>query len=204
MRELPWCVIDTETTGLRTEDGARMIEIAMVRLENGEVTDVFTTLLDAGVTVTDEITEINRITQDDLAGAPTFADVADAVEARLAGCVVVAHNVSFDWKFVRSEFAHVGRDTPPAKLVCTVEGARQHLPELGRHRLGMVCDHFGITLDGWHAALADTMACAQVCDRLLDLAEAKGRGTLARHPWFDRFVPTAELPQVAHKARVEA
>lgn len=200
MRDLTWVVIDTETTGLNPSDGARMLEIAMVRLEPGtlEVSDVFTTLVNPGVPVA--ATEIHRITQGEIDIAPSFLEVAPAISARLEGCVVVGHNVSFDWKFLSAEYSLAGLEIPSAPLVCTLEGARQHLP-LERHRLGMCCEHLGISLEGWHAALADTMATAELAKRLLDLAEAKGKGKLADQAWYSKVIKTEELPQVRVAAR---
>lgn len=191
MKDLTWCVIDTETTGLSPDDGARVIELAMMRVENGEITDVYTTLLNPHGDV--GATEIHRIEQHMVETAPDFVEVADAVTARLQGCVVVGHNITFDWKFMQSEYARCGLEAPPAPLVCTLEGAREHL-DIPRHKLGLCAEHLGIDLTGWHAAEADTRACVELCKVLLDRAEAKGRGRLARREWFNQVIPVGDLP----------
>lgn len=215
--DLPLTFVDTETTGLDPDKGARLLEIALVRVERGQVTDTFTTLVDAGVDVPDYITDVNRITNDDLVGAPKFADVADAVTQRMAGTTVVAHNLTFDWKFLVAEYKRAGLQAPDAPGFCTLELAREMLT-LPRHRLVDCCDHYGITLDGAHAALADTVACAEVAQKLLELAETRGGGTVdldeARpgrdvrpwrtenlRAWFETFVPTDQLVVPAIKPR---
>lgn len=213
LRELTWAVLDTETTGLDPNTGARMLEIAIVRIEPGtlEVSDTFTTLVNPGVPIPPETTEIHRITQGEIDGAPSFAEVAPAISARLQGCLVVGHNVAFDLKFVSAEYHHAGLTMPGLTgggrlpFACTLEGARMHLP-IPKHRLGMCCEHLGITLEGWHAALADTMATAELAKRLLERAEAKdperkGRVT-ARPEWYSSVIPAAELPQVPVLSRV--
>lgn len=205
MRELPWAVFDTETTGLDPASGARMLEIAIVRIEpvTLEVVDRFTTLVNPGVPIPPETTAIHRITQAEIDLAPSFAAVAPAISARLQGCLIVGHNVAFDLKFLSAEYHHAGLEMPGLAgggrlpYACTLEGARMNLG-IPKHRLGLCCEHLGITLEGWHAALADTLATAELAKRLLELAEAKDPGrkgrVQARPEWYNSVIPVAELP----------
>lgn len=201
IRDLHVVVLDTETTGLKPSDGARIIELAMVRLApGGDVVEQWSTLLDPGTPIPPATTEIHGLSDGDLVGAPRFADIADAVTARLRGCVVAGHNVGFDWGFLRNEYQLAGLDAPVVPLVDTLEGARKHL-DLPRHRLGMCCEHLGINLSNWHAALADTMATAELLYRLLDMAETRGRGTVADLDWFSDVLAVDALPQAPAKPR---
>jgi DNA polymerase III subunit epsilon len=205
LRDLTITVVDTETTGLKPETGARVIELALVRLApGGEIIDTWSTLLNPGVQIPAETTAIHGLTDDDVAGAPSFADVADAVTARMRGCVVAGHNVGFDWNFLRNEYRLAGIDAPVVPLVDTLEGARRHLTGLSRHRLGMCCEHLGITLDGWHAALADTVATAHLLYQLIEMAERRGGGTVDDLAWFTEVAALADLPSVAVKDRPAA
>lgn len=193
LKEVPVVVIDTETTGLYPDKGARLLEVAALRFDPDGSTAMFTTLVDPGSDVTIEATEIHGIDRQDLHGAPTFGAVAEVLDNWVTGAVLVGHNVSFDIGFLVAEYGLVGREFPTAPYVCTKEGARKLLP-IEKHRLGDCCNHLKIDISGWHAADADVRATAELFWHLLDVAESNGRGQVARVPWFEEQAGPLVIP----------
>jgi DNA polymerase III subunit epsilon len=198
LRDRTLCVIDVETTGFsaRTE---RIVEIAMVRVEpGGAISERWVTLVDPGRPPGPS--HVHGITTDVLAGAPTIADIAGAVAQRLAGCVLVAHNVAFDLPFIAAELARAGTEMPDVQTVCTLEASRRQLT-LASNKLASVCAHFGIPLTNAHSALADAEATAAACYALLEVAERRGRGRIAAHRSTAELVDVSQLCQVPTRAR---
>lgn len=99
----PLAFVDIETTG-GSPLNSRVLELGVVRVEGGRVVGELRTLVDAGEPVPGWITGLTGIKTDDLAGAPSFREVADELSELLEGAVFVAHNVSFDYGFLRAEF----------------------------------------------------------------------------------------------------
>jgi DNA polymerase III subunit epsilon len=180
-----FAVVDLETTGFSPARGDRIVEIGVVRvLGTGEVLREWTTLLDPGRSV--GAGHVHRITAADVADAPSFAQVATEVAALLAGAVVVAHNASFEQRFLHAEFVAAGMTPPTLPALCTMKLAKASGLPLSDHKLGTCCAYFGLTFADAHAALAD----ARVTARLLPLLLASvGAGRLALP------VPPARAPQ---------
>lgn len=155
----PLVFIDTETTGF--EPGkCRMIEVAAIRVENGEVTQKVVSLLKIPDPIPDYITTINGIKDEDLTDAPVFADVADQLVTILEGAIFVAHNAKFDYDFFVGEFARINRPFT-AKRVCTVEMARILYPELKKHKLQTLIEAHGYTFNDRHRAEDDALVLQQ-------------------------------------------
>ena len=179
LRDLPLAVIDLETTGLSAKSGARIVEIAIVRVEPGKAPRItLDTLVDPQGPV--RCTDIHGISDDDVVGAPVFSDiVADAVGA-VEGALVGAFNASFDMNFFRAEVGSApqvkGLRAPPPH-VCLMWlrpllrlGQRCSLPE--------ACDAFGVR-PGDHRAAGDALACALMWPHYVAAAEKEGIVTLA-------------------------
>jgi DNA polymerase III epsilon subunit family exonuclease len=102
-----FAIIDTETTGMRPPY-SRVVDVGIIRIEQGLVVDRFETLLNPGTYIPSSISRFTGITDSDVATAPQFEDVALRVRELLAGAVFVAHNASFDYNFIASEFKRIG------------------------------------------------------------------------------------------------
>ena len=159
-------VVDVETTGGRGEDH-RITEFGAVRVRNGEVIDRYESLLHPQRAIPPAISRLTGITEAMVASAPTFADEADRIAGFLDGAIFVAHNVAFDYRFVRSEFARLGRRFRAPKL-CTCAGMRRFYPGLRSYSLRALCDEFQIPLRSHHRALCDAEAAAELLHLIND------------------------------------
>ena len=157
---MPYAVIDTETTGFSPAKGDRMLEIAVVRLDDaGEVLDTWETLLDPQRPV--GATHVHGITAADVVGAPVFGEVAEHVVSLVAGHVVVGHNVDFDLRFLTAELAAADVALTIAGTLCTQRLAPDYLPG-PRRTLAVCCEQAGIVNDHAHSALGDALATAKL------------------------------------------
>ena len=172
--DLSFVVVDVETTGSSPQRGDRITEIAAVRVERGAVRDVFSTLVNPERSIPPFITALTRITWDMVRDAPRFADVCDEVLARLDGAVFVAHNATFDWKFVSAEVARASGRRIEGRRLCTVKLARAVLPQLRRRSLDWVCNFYGVEIAERHRAAGDAVATAHCLIRMLTAARGDG------------------------------
>jgi DNA polymerase III epsilon subunit family exonuclease len=173
-------LIDTETTGLRALSD-RVIELATVTVRDGRIVDRFETLIDPDVAIPPHITSLTGISAPMLDGAPAPTEAYRrwlAYLERLPGHFV-AHNVRFDWDFLRAEFARASLTWPFSKGTCTVRLARYCLPQLRKHGLESLIRHFGIRVSDRHRALADVEATAEVFVQCLALLRERA-GTAPR------------------------
>ena len=158
-----FAVVDLETTGLYPSTD-RAVEIAVIELSSDlEVTGEFCTLIDPQRDVGP--TRIHGIRARDVVGAPSFAEVAATVWSMLSGRVLVAHNVSFDARFLDAEFGRCGVRLPPPPVMCTMALASYYLPGLPGRGLAACCTAAGIELSAHHSALADAYAAAGLLTR---------------------------------------
>lgn len=176
--DLSFAVIDFETTGL-SPDHDRVVEAACVRINaDGSVVSEMHTLVDPGGPVGP--TSIHGISQSDVRGAPSFAEIADALVSQLDGAVIVAHNASFDTNFLLAELARAGIATPPLPYVCTMRLRRLvKLPGPSAHKLTWACWQEGIPIESAHAAACDARAAGGLLARYLDYAKGCEMATLA-------------------------
>ncbi len=156
--------VDTETTGLSPLRD-RIIEIGILRVEGGEVTDRFQTLLQPDVMLPAIITEITGITDDDLTLAPHFEDVAEEIARLLDGALFVAHNAEFDYSFLTNEFTRVGTILALSRL-CTVRLSRMLYPEHRRHDLSSIIERYNFPIENRHRAFDDALIVWQLLERM--------------------------------------
>ena len=167
---LSYTVVDVETTGGSPDAGHRITEIAAVRVENGEVRDVFQTLINPERSIPPFITSLTSISWEMVKDAPRFRDVCDELLARMEGTVFVAHNAAFDWRFVAAEVARATGRRIEGRRLCTVRLARAVLPQLRRKSLDWVANHYGVEIEGRHRAGGDALATAHCLLRMLQSA----------------------------------
>ena len=176
LSSLGFAVVDVETTGGRPDNGDRITEIAVVTVRDGEVTDVFETLVNPERSIPPFITRLTNISWEMVRDKSPFRDVCSNVLRALDGNVFVAHNVNFDWRFVSAEVARsTGRELTGRRL-CTVRLARRILPQLRSRSLDWVARHYDVKIPAGmrHRAAGDALATAHCLLRLLDDARDHG------------------------------
>lgn len=159
--------VDLETTGGHAARD-RVIEAGIVLLEDGEVVEEYSTLVNPGARIPYAIQQFTGITEDMVADAPPFEAIADDIAARVEGRLFVAHNARFDYGFLRSEFRRLERRFR-APVLCTVRLSRALTPAERGHSLDAVMDRHGIACAARHRALGD----ARVLAEFLGIAKAK-------------------------------
>ena len=152
----PVAFVDIETTGC-TPGAHRVIDVAVIGARGGEVEFEWQSLVNPGVLVPAGITALTGIDNDMLADAPPFERIAKDLRGRLEGRVFVAHNVRFDYGFIRREFAAMGTPWSSPNL-CTVRLSRALYPEMPRHNLDAVMQRHGIVIENRHRAMPDAQA----------------------------------------------
>lgn len=186
--DIPLVVIDFETTGTNPEED-RILEVGMVGFDKGEMSFRESLLINPRIPVPEDARKVHGITDEELAGAPTFEEALPAILEALQGRLPVAYNASFDRGFLLAEAARVSgmmteSTLPPAMRneviwVDPLVWAREILKDQKSRKLGDVAAHFGIPLEEAHRAAGDAEATGRV---LLALAPNMPRpyGELAR------------------------
>lgn len=148
--------MDVETTGGQAQTD-RITEIAAIRVENGEIVSEIVTLLDPQHYIPAYITQLTGISSQDVEGKPLFSDIASNLSALFENATMVAHNVRFDYSFLKAEFKRAGVAFRP-KMLCTVKLSRRLYPEQRRHRLSDLIAVHGLTFKERHRAYDDAHA----------------------------------------------
>lgn len=154
--DAPLAIVDLETTGAHPVHD-RVTEVAVIEVEGGEVKDEWSTLVNPECAIPAAIQALTGISNDMVAGAPTFGRLAGDLYERLEGRVLVAHNARFDYGFLRQEFSRAGLQFR-AKTLCTVKLSRRLYPEHARHNLDSLIARHGLACRARHRALGDADA----------------------------------------------
>jgi DNA polymerase-3 subunit epsilon len=163
-----FAVVDIETSGLSTR-WHRILQVAVVTVENGEVTDEWQSLIKLSWPLQRVgPRRVHGINRKMLRRAPPRRQVLTDLCERLDGAIFTAHNVRFDWPFIEREARKSGVDMVAPRRLCTLRLSRQLDPERQlSHRLGDVCARYGVVNDNPHNALDDARATAAVLPHLL-------------------------------------
>lgn len=153
---MKYAITDIETTGSHAS-GNSIIEIGICIVEDDKIIEEFHSLLNPGVNLPPYITALTGIQTHMLEGAPTFEDIAEELSQIFEDAIFVAHNVNFDYSFIKAEFDAVGLKFNPPRL-CTIKLARKAFPGLRSYGLGNLCRDLEITNDAPHRALGDARA----------------------------------------------
>jgi len=162
-----YTVIDVETTGLVPEKHDRVVELAVTYVSHdGDIQDHWSTLVNPQRDVGP--TSIHGVTATDVIGAPTFAELAPYVMRAIVGRILVAHNASFDLRFLAAELQRCGVSLAqlPLEGLCTMRWAPTFVRSPGR-RLSDCCSACGIPLEHAHSASGDAMATALLLSHYL-------------------------------------
>lgn len=159
-----FAVTDIETTGGHASENS-ITEIAVVLTDGQQVLDTFHTLVRPDHEIPYFITTLTGISNEMVAEAPTFAEIADELLSFYEDSVFVAHNAGFDYAFIKRAFEANNTRYNPQRL-CTVRLSRKIFPGHRSYSLGNICDALGIENHSRHRALGDTMATVELFHRL--------------------------------------
>ncbi len=160
-----YAIVDIETTGGHASANG-ITEIAICLHDGKRVTQRYTTLVNPRREIPIYISALTGITNDMVEQAPPFEDVAADVYHMLHGKIFVAHNVNFDYSFVRYHLAQAGYELNCNKL-CTVRLGRKILPGHASYSLGRLCKTLGIDNEARHRAMGDAEATAELFSMML-------------------------------------
>lgn len=161
-----YAIVDIETTGGHASANG-ITEIAVCIHDGKKVIKRFETLVNPQRDIPIYISALTGITNEMVKDAPIFEDVAADIYHLIHGKIFVAHNVNFDFSFVRYHMAAAGYDLQSNKL-CTVRLGRKILPGLPSYSLGRLCKHLGIDNQSRHRAMGDAEATAELFTLLLN------------------------------------
>ncbi|WP_409416915.1 exonuclease domain-containing protein [Flavobacterium sp. PS2] len=161
-----YAILDIETTGGQfNEEG--ITEIAIYKFDGHEVVDQFISLVNPEIPIQPFVVKLTGISNAMLRSAPKFFEVAKRIIEITSDCVIVAHNASFDYRILRTEFRRLGYDFE-AKTLCTVELAKKLIPEQPSYSLGKLVRALGIPMADRHRANGDAMATVKLFKMLLE------------------------------------
>ncbi len=197
--DAPLAIVDLETTGAHPA-WDRVTEIAVVEVQDGEVVSEWSTLVNPGTSIPPAIQALTGITNDMVADAPAFEDLAPGLYERLQDRVFVAHNARFDYGFLRHEFERAGLRFH-ARTLCTVKLSRRLYPGHARHNLDSLIDRHGLQF-GPHSARHRALGDAQAVWQFLRVA-AEERGAALLHDTVRQLSQLPSLPAHIERAVVD-
>ena len=167
------CVVfDIETTGFSPIKN-KIIEIGAVKVENGKITDKFSTFVNPEVPIPFEIEKLTSISDNMVLNAPTIEQVLPKFLEFCGDAVMVAHNASFDMSFMKHNALLLGMTFEPA-ILDTVSMARFLLPNLHRFKLDTVAKELKISLENHHRAVDDAGATAEIFVKFMEMLKQRG------------------------------
>ncbi len=167
-----YVVFDLETTGLSPIKD-RIIEIGAVKVEQGEITDRFSTFVNPKRTISRDITKLTSITDQMVADAPDIETVLPQFLSFIGDAVLVAHNASFDMSFIEQNMRNLDL-TPDFTSVDTVALSRILLPELSKYKLDTVARALHVSLENHHRAVDDAYATAEIFVKFIEMLKSQG------------------------------
>ena len=163
-----YAIVDIETTGSHPDKNG-ITEIAIVLHNGKEVEGRYETLVNPGINIPSYISYLTGITNDIVANAPRFSEVALPIFNLLNNRIFIAHNVNFDYTFIRHHLMESGYYWLPKKL-CTLKLSRKAFPGLPKYGLGHLCNTFNIEIYKRHRAGGDADATAILFQKILNEA----------------------------------
>ena len=200
MNNLPVIVLDFETTGLSPEYGDRAIEIGAVLIEKNVVIDRFQSLMNPGFRISSFIESYTGISNDMVVAAPPCGAVMERFAEFMGALPLVAHNASFDRRFLDSELGRIGKSRKNT-MACSMLAARRVYPHSPNHQLGTLVGYCGIYTDGtFHRALADAEMTGQLWISMIE--KIKDRFGISQVP-FDLMHKLSRISKARAPAFLE-
>ncbi len=166
IKKMWYAIVDIETTGGHASSNG-ITEISIYLHDGEKIVGHYETLINPGQHIPGYITGLTGINNDMVVKAPRFSEVAERIFTLLRDNVFVAHNVNFDYSFVRHQLSECGYDLDTKKL-CTVRLSRKIFPGLASYSLGNICGYLGITIADRHRAGGDARATVTLLEKLIE------------------------------------
>ena len=175
-----FAILDIETTGgsPKTE---KITEIAVFFHDGEKIVDEWSTLINPEKPIPYFITGLTGITNEMVADAPRFYEIAKELVERTENYTIVGHNVKFDYSFIKSEFKNLGFEFDRNTL-CTIKLSRKIIPGHKSYSLGKLCKDLGIEITDRHRAAGDALATVKLFDLLRDRQNGEFDAALVKEP----------------------
>lgn len=176
IHDVPFVLLDVESTGLEPQNGDRLCEIALVHWRGGSQHSAYETLINPQRAVSADAFAVNRISASMLQHAPTFAQISETLLEQLDGKVLVAHNAPFDFTFLNTELLRIGKPVINNPLIDTLQLARLFLVR-DRYNLAALSQTLGVQRPS-HRAMSDVIALQALFAHLVERMRMFGVYTL--------------------------
>ncbi|WZE71914.1 PolC-type DNA polymerase III [Macrococcus psychrotolerans] len=173
LKDATYVVFDVETTGLSSQYD-KIIELAAVKVKDGEIIDKFERFSNPGERLNETIKNLTGITDDMLIDAPPIESVLKDFKDFVGDAIYVAHNASFDMGFIDTGFDRLGYGTTENGVIDTLELSRTINTEMGKHGLNFLAKKYGVELTQHHRAIYDAETTAHIFVKMLKQMEALG------------------------------
>lgn len=183
-----YAIVDLETTGVKASRD-RITEVAIVLYDGEKIVDRYESLVNPECSIPLNITQITGITNAMVADAPKFFEIAKTIVEKTQGAIFVAHNVNFDYGFLKEEFARLGYSYR-RKQLCTVRLSKLVFPGRRRYNLDSMIAMLGISVERRHRAMDDVIATVKLFETIL--AQQTAAESIAN--LVNRGVNAAKLP----------
>jgi DNA polymerase III subunit epsilon len=173
LADVPFVVVDVETTGRTARDGGKVTDVACITLRDSVIIDEFTSLVNPRQHIPTNIAKLTGISDAMVWNAPETAEVFRTVRQIFTQpyAVFVAHNVSFDWSFVQQSLLHSRLSPIELPQLCTYKLSKRLFPKNKRLNLGALASYLEIPIKNRHRAYGDAVATTQVLMRLLEILQ---------------------------------
>lgn len=169
-----YAIIDFETTGLSPDYGDRATEVAAVIVQDGQIVDRYQSLINPQKSIPSYVQQLTGITNSMVQNAPSAKTVMRELHRRLGDVPLIAHNASFDRKFLDVEYQRVGLSRR-AEFACSMLLARRLYPHFSSHKLGELVRLLSLPSTGvYHRAMADAEMTTHLLTRMLADLQAQG------------------------------
>jgi len=166
LKEIPFVVFDTETTGLSLT--SRIIEIGAIKIFRGRIVDEFSSLINPGISIPPRATSIHGITDEMVKNAPPIEFVLERFLRFLKDAILVAHNAVFDLRMLAIHLERLQMPFFHNPAVDTHTLARKYFPELKKYNLPFLVEYWQSPYNGYHRALADAKHTGFIFFRMLE------------------------------------
>jgi DNA polymerase-3 subunit epsilon len=191
---------DLETTG--TVPGVdQIVEIGAVRIVDGQVDAVFSTLVNPLKSIPPGASAVNGITDDMVLGKPLIQDLLPSFAEFCADDILVAHNAPFDAQFLTSDIKKHETPAPRGVIIDTLPLARKVFPGLPNYKLGTLVQHLKIPSAGFHRAEEDSTYCGKLFLEMIKRISIGGKAPAIENLVALTGKPESRFPQIIRQPK---